>query len=185
MICLIILAGNVLPNVGLGILIALAFFLYGFKPADRWKHQLLTLKLTQTSAISRADSVRIPSDQADAIRYIQAHLPTGNKVYVGTTSHSHVLTNDALFPFLAERPLATRHYMWIPGVTNSLPVQSEIVRELKNNGVQYAVLFDAPTSTEDNLSSVDSGVTLLDDYLKRNYREVTVLGRYHILQRVF
>jgi len=185
MICLIILAGNVLPNVGHGMLIALALFLYGFKPADRWKHQLLTLKLTQTSAISRADSVRIPSDQADAIRYLQAHLPTGNKVYVGTTSHSRVLTNDALFSFLAERPLATRHYMWIPGVTNNLPVQSEIVRELKNNGVQYAVLFDAPTSTEDNLSSVDSGVTLLDDYLKRNYREVTVLGRYHILQRVF
>jgi len=187
MICLILLAGEVRSNIRImhGMLIALATLFYGFIPAQAWVHQLQSLKPTQTSAIARADSVAIAPDQADAVRYLQDHLLAGNKVYVGTTSHSRIFINDALFPFLAERPLATRHYMWVPGVTNSVPVQSEIVKELKSNNVQYVVLFDAPTSTEENLSSVDSGVTLLDDYLKRNYREVAVSRRYHILQRVF
>jgi len=62
-------------------------------------------------------------------------------------------------------------------------VQSEIVRELEDHAVRYVVLYDAHRSSEPNLSAVDSGVTIVDDYLNRRYREVAVFGSYRILER--
>jgi len=79
---------------------------------------------------------------------------------------------DALFPFLAERRHATRYDMWLPGVMNAAPAQSEVVRELESSAVAYVVLFAAPSSDEPNSSSIDSGVRILDDYLARRYRIV-------------
>ena len=182
-ICLIILAGYVPSNIARPVLITLATFLFGIFPLLTWAAQLRALTNTPASLITRAGGVRIPLDQARAVQYVQDHLPAGEKLYVGTTSHSRIWVNDALFPFLADRPQATRHYMWIPGLTNSVPVQSQIVHELEINGVQYVVLFNADRSSENNLSSLDSGVTRLDDYLNVMYGEVAVFGRYHILKR--
>jgi hypothetical protein len=130
------------------------------------------------SGIDRAGSIRIAPDQAAAIRYVR-----GESVYVGTTTHSRVSFNDALFAFLAGAPQPTRYDMWIPGQTNTAPVQTEIVAALERNAVRYAVLFDAPPFHEPNASSVDTGVKILDDYLNSHYRPARTFGRYRVLER--
>jgi hypothetical protein len=94
-----------------------------------------------------------------------------------------VYFNDALFYFLADRPQATRFDMFLPGVTNSAAGQSEILRNLEEKQVEYVVLFSAPVSHEPNGSSVDSGVTLLDDAIEKGYAEATRFGRYTVLRR--
>ena len=178
-LCLVILASSSssMPCRGL---IAIASVVYGVGTLFDLNGMLRTTGQTSNSRIVRAGVVPLPATQAAAVRYIQAHVPPGERLFVGTSTHSRVFINDALFPFLAERQQATRHDMWIPGVTNSTPVQLEIIRELER--VRYVVLFDEPPSGEPNLSSVDSGVADLDDYLERRYYQVAVFGQYRILE---
>ena len=73
--------------------------------------------------------------------------------------------------------------MFIPGITDTAAVQSEIALDLRRKRVEYLVLFRAPASGEPNLSSVDNGITILDDAIRRDYTEVTQFGRYTICRR--
>jgi hypothetical protein len=173
-LCLVLLAAR--PQKAL---IAVALVLYGAVPMYEsiWKFRLAAS--APASGIERAGSVRIAPDQAAALRFVR-----GESVFVGTTVHSRISYNDAIFAFLAGAPQPTRYDMWIPGETNTAPVQSEIVAALERNAVRYAVLFDAPPFHEPNASSVDTGVTILDDYLKSHYQPARTLGRYRVLQRV-
>jgi len=182
-VCLVILVGFKPSSLPREVLLACAITFYGVFPVQQWARQLWLSSTMAPSGIVRAGLVRIPSDQAQAVLYIQNHVPSGEKLYVGTTTHSRISLNDSLFPFLANRPQGTRYDMWIPGITNSAAVQLEVVHALESNVVRYVVLFDAPRSTEPNLSSVDSGINILDTYLNRRYREVAVFGHYHILER--
>jgi hypothetical protein len=133
--------------------------------------------------IARAGPIRLALDQRQAIVYIQRNLPPDRPVYVGVASHSLESYNDAMFGFLAERPPATRFDMFVPGVTNGGAVQAEILREIREKQAEYIVLFRAPQSHEPNLSSVDSGVHVLDNAIRQDYVRVAGFGRYEILQR--
>jgi uncharacterized membrane protein YhaH (DUF805 family) len=133
--------------------------------------------------IVRAGSVRLAPDQRQAVGYIQRHLAPGKPLYVGATTHGLTWFNDALFYFLADRPQATRFDMSLPGLTTSAAVQSEIRRDIRQKQIEYVVLFRAPVSHEPNLSSVDSGVRILDDAIRQDYIQVAEFGRYTIWHR--
>jgi 4-amino-4-deoxy-L-arabinose transferase-like glycosyltransferase len=172
-LCLVLLAAR--PQKAL---IAVALVLYGAVPVYESVAKFRFAASIPASGIDRAGPVRIAPDQAAAVRYVR-----GQSVYVGTTTHSRIWYNDALFAFLAGAPQPTRYDMWVPGQTNTAPVQREIVAALERNAVRYAVLFDAPASDEPNASSIDTGVTILDDYLKSRYRPARTFGRYRVLER--
>jgi hypothetical protein len=182
--CTVMLAGFGRLTLPRGALMLSALFFYGMLASLEWNAGLRFIRLAPASGIARAGPVRIGVDEAEAVRYVEDHTAPGEKLYVGTTTHSRIFINDALFAFLADRPQATRYDMWLPGETNGARVQSEIVSALETGAVRYVVLFDAPRSNEPNLSSEDSGVRTVDDYLGRRYREVAVFGRYRILQRI-
>jgi hypothetical protein len=115
--------------------------------------------------------------------YIQRHLLPARSLYVGTATHRLEWYNDVLFYFLADRPQVTRFDMFVPGYTNSAAVQSEVLRDIRQQQTEYVVLFRAPLSNEPNLSSVDSGVTILDDAIRQEYVQVAQFGRYTIWHR--
>ena len=133
--------------------------------------------------IVRAGPIRLASDQRQAIGYIQRHLAPGRPLYVGVLTHGLEWFNDALFCFLADRPAATRFDMFVPGITTGATVQSEILRDIRQKQTGYVVLFRAPPSHEPNLSSVDSGVRILDDAIRRDFTQVAEFGRYTIWHR--
>lgn len=133
--------------------------------------------------IARAGPVPLAFDQRQAIGYIQRHLLPGRPLYVGVTAHGLGWYNDALFYFLADRPNATRFDMFAPNLTTSAAVESEILREIRQKQTEYVVLFCLTPSHEPNLSSVDSGVTILDDAIRQDYIEVAEFGRYTIWHR--
>ena len=154
-----------------------AIVCYGLLP-------LTALSWTPTAAgVARAGPIQIAADQVAAIEYIQRHLPPGEPLYVGLTRHSLQFFNDAIFYFLADRPQATRFDMFVPGFTSTAAVQSEIARDLSRKRVEYVVLFRAPLSREPNLSSVDNGITILDDAIRQDYRQVAQFGSYTICRR--
>jgi hypothetical protein len=102
---------------------------------------------------------------------------------VGATTQSLAWFNDDLFYFLADRPPATRFDMFVPGITTSATVQSEMLRDIRQKRTEYIVLFRTPPSHEPNLSSVDSGVSILDDAIRQDYTQLTQFGRYTIWHR--
>ena len=66
--------------------------------------------------------------------------------------------------------------MFVPGITTSATVQSEMLRDIRQKRTEYVVLFRTPPSHEPNLSSVDSGVSILDDGIRQDYIQVADSG---------
>ena len=73
--------------------------------------------------------------------------------------------------------------MFVPGITTTAAVQSEILRDIRQAQTEYVVLFRLPPSHESNLSSQDSGVSILDDAIRQDYSQVAEFGRYSIWHR--
>jgi hypothetical protein len=174
---------EILSSLWRAAVLCLLFLCYGFWPLVLWASEVTGVMRVPASGIAHAGAVRLESDQQEAIRYIQRHLPAGKPLYVGTATHRLAYFNDALFYFLADRPQVTRFDMFLPGVTNVAAGQSEIARSIEEKKVEFVVLFSAPLSHEPNTSSVDSGITLLDDAIKNDYTEVAHFGRYTICRR--
>jgi hypothetical protein len=133
--------------------------------------------------VPRAGPIHLAEDQRQAVVYVRQHLAPGKSLYVGAEKHGLAWYNDALFYFLADRPQATRFDMFVPGITTGEAVQSEILESIRRQKTEYVVLFKIPLSQEANLSSVDNGVTLLDDAIRQDYMQVAQLGRYSIWHR--
>lgn len=174
---------NILFSMWRAAVLCLVILCYGIWPLVLWGSELTEVMRMPPSEIARAGAVRLEPDQQEAIQYIQRHLPVGKPLYVGTATHRLAYFNDVLFYFLADRPQVTRFDMFLPGVTNVAGGQSEIARNIEEKRVEYVVLFSGPLSREPNGSSVDSGITLLDDAIRRDYTEAAHFGRYTICRR--
>ena len=96
-----------------------------------------------------------------------------------------VTSGAPLLYVLADRPNPTPYDIQAPGVVTSAPVQREIVRDLERSGTDVVVRFTDPVTAapEPNLAGESSGVTLLDDHLRRAYRRVARFGPWVILER--
>ncbi|AFM24213.1 glycosyltransferase family 39 protein [Desulfomonile tiedjei] len=135
------------------------------------------------SRLERAAGVFTDRDQQDAIEYLHSHSSQSEPIFVGNLRHDMLFINDIGFYFLANRTCATRYHELCPGLADSLPVQKEIIEALSRHNVQWIVLVDIKQSTEPNASSVSTGITILDEFIRENYRSVAQFGIYHILKK--
>jgi len=123
------------------------------------------------------------SDLVSAVRWVDAHTKPGDPIYV-TTKRSDLVTAGApLFYVLADRPNATRYDIAAPGVVTSAPVQREMITAIQRSGA--LVVRDSAGITaapEPNLAGKSSGVTLLDQWLAKNYVEVARFGVWTALE---
>ena len=133
----------------------------------------------------RARYFAIDEDQAAAIDYVRAHSEESERIYVGLHRHDRIWINDILFYFLAERGSATRYHELDPGLANTALIQEEIIFELAQDQTRLVVLLtiDDRAFTEPNDSSISTGITLLDEYIRENYTPVFEAGRYQVLRR--
>ena len=113
-----------------------------------------------------------PRARVDAIRYIEANsLRPDDPIFVGLKRHDRLKGNDILFYFESARRPATKWYQYDPGLQTSEAIQTEMVRELQSVKPRYVVLFPADDFSEPNESATSTGVTLLDDFIRANYKE--------------
>jgi hypothetical protein len=129
---------------------------------------------------ARAHCVNLDPDELRAVQLIQERTSPGDPLFVGNTRHDKVLYNDALFYFLADRPVATRYHEYSPLVTDTLSVQREMVRDLERERPPWVVLVGIPESKEPNASSRSSGVTVLDEWIREHYVPDTTVGIYQL-----
>jgi hypothetical protein len=108
----------------------------------------------------------------------------GEPIFVGNSRHDQIFINDALFYFLANRPSATRYHELHPGVATELDRQREIVGELQRHDVKVVVLRTEVHPPEpSNASSRSSGVHVLDQFIRREFRPAGSFAEYEIWRR--
>jgi len=129
--------------------------------------------------LERAKYSNINSDLKDTVKFIKNNTSKNEKIYVGVKNHDKFVFNDVIIYFLTDRDPATRYHVLNPGVHTTLSVQEKVVNEFKNSPPRLLVL--APRDRyEPNLSSVDSQVNLLDNYIAANFELIKIFGIYEI-----
>lgn len=79
---------------------------YAIKPLFLWRLEVAEILRVPRPQIARAGPLRLDPDQQEAILHIQSHLPAGQPLYVGLSTHGLAYFNDALrycFPRLYRR----------------------------------------------------------------------------------
>lgn len=122
--------------------------------------------------------------QVEALSFLREHAAPNEAVFVGNTRHDKIWVNDASLYFLLQRPIAVKWNEMHPGVVTSDAVQMQVVGSLERRSVRWAVLVNMPDSQEPNLSSVSSGVTVLDSYLSSRYQTVFSNDKYQVRKLV-
>jgi hypothetical protein len=120
-----------------------------------------------------------------AVGAVQRRVPPGRPIYVATRRSDLVTSGHPLFYVHAGRPNPTRYDIAAPGVLTSAPVQREIVRELERARPRVVVRWTDPVTAaaEPNRAGRSTGVTVLDRYLRRQYRRAEVIGTFVLLRR--
>jgi hypothetical protein len=144
-----------------------------------------------TCAQSRPPEVRerilcfgLDADRTQAYALVARNTGTGERVFVGLGRHDKIHANDVLSYFAMGRMPATRWHHFDSGLQTSEPIQREIVAELQAQKVRFVILETTwDDVVEPNRSGISSGIRVLDDYLRGNYRAVARFGEVYVLER--
>lgn len=112
---------------------------------------------------------------AELVNYIHQNTNSGDLIYSGVKDHSRLFVNDAMLYFLVDRAPADRFLELEPGISNTHSGQQEIINALASKQVKLIVLSGIH-SNEPNLTSKSNGITILDDFIRANYRHVRDFG---------
>lgn len=111
--------------------------------------------------------------------FFNENVHSDEKIYIGNTRHDLLYINDVMMYFILNRKAGTRYHELSPGQVTKKDAQIQIIRDLQNNGVKFVILRKEEIQTsEKNLSSISSGITILDDYLDINYRNIFATPNY-------
>jgi hypothetical protein len=138
--------------------------------------------LCRDRSVPRLVCLRLDDAQTAVARYLLDHGGADQRVFSGLGRHDKIFISDQALPFaVAARPVSYWHDLH-PGVQTTAEVQSEMVAELRARPPEHVVLNRRWDSrTEPNASGRSSGVTLLDDYLRANFRPVYSVGPLTVL----
>lgn len=124
------------------------------------------------------------NDHIQAIEYIDQHTRPGDTLYVGLPQHARININDNFTYFATQRLPATKWSHFDPFLQNRADTQQEMIGELEKNRPPYVVLdSEFEDDREPNGSSVNTGVHLLDDYIRQHYGFADRFGEMTILKR--
>jgi hypothetical protein len=135
------------------------------------------------SQLARAGCVPVSRDEERVADYLRANTRPDEYVFIGNSRHDLIFVNDLLLYFLIDRHSPTKYTELHPGLATTLPVQQVIVNDLAEKHVQWVVTMQSGESREPNASSISSGVTFLDDYIREHYRPETTFGSYQVWRK--
>jgi hypothetical protein len=124
-------------------------------------------------------------DHSRLVSYLLAHTSSSETIFIGLSRHDRILYNDLLTYFVAGRLPATRWSHFDPDLQTRADIQRQMIQEIDAQAVRFIVLeseFDRVMEPS-NDSSKNSGVKLLDDYIRSNYHPIQKFGDLCVLLR--
>ena len=116
-------------------------------------------------------------DRIRTIEFIDTHTSQDQTLYSGLARHDKIFAADNILYFATQRLPATRWSELDPDLESRYDVQMQMVHELEAGAPPYVVLdSEFERIHEPNDSSTSSGVTLLDEYLRRRYLLIEAFG---------
>jgi hypothetical protein len=135
------------------------------------------------AGLERMACFRIDPESAETARYVDERTTPDDPVFVGLSRHDKIFINDILLYFIMDRKSVTKWVEFDPGVQTSEPIQREIVRDLKRSKPKLIVIEAIWLDwREPNDTSVSSGVTLLDDYIREAFEPVATFGANTVMR---
>jgi hypothetical protein len=105
-------------------------------------------------------------------------------LFVAPPRFDQVTVGNPLLYVLADEPNPTRYDVMQPGVVTTEDVQREIVDDLEAERPDLLIRWRDPrTAPEDNGSGRSSGVTIVDQYLRSEYRLRARFGFHEVHER--
>ena len=126
----------------------------------------------------------LDSDHLRTLEFLKARTRPGDFIYIGLGRHDKIVINDVALYFLADLRSPTKWHHFDPGLQTSAAIQQEMIGELRRNPPHYVVLESQWDQViEPNASAQSSGVVMLDEYIRRNFRPVATFGAISVLER--
>lgn len=127
--------------------------------------------------------VGLSPEVKSVVSFVASHTTPADAIYVGTGRHDRLFLNDVMIYFLAQRPAPTRWHDLHPGVQTRASTQREMVEAFTERRPALVILNrEWDDFTEPSEQAVSSHVTLLDDYIRANFRPVASFGSFAILE---
>jgi hypothetical protein len=182
------LSGGKLNLVWVSLVAGVLFLVILNEPLNAWR-PLSPLSMPEgygPSLFKAANGILVPvgveKNAYLTVEYLKANATPDRKIFIGGIRHDLLYINNVLIYFFSGRACATRYHVLDPGVVTTEKVQEEIINGLRKNNVEYVVLRQMPLLNEPNMSSVSSGIHLLDNYIRQNYKVVAQYGPYYIMR---
>jgi hypothetical protein len=168
------------------------FLALAARPAyDVWKHWT---RATAELQLAKVSGFKVTPREADIlsnlVTFVDSHVPPDQKLFVGLHRHDVVIIGDAMIYFILDRPLATRYQELHPALTDTAPIQQEIIQDLQAKKVSVIILKKIFKDQELNRAKKDFlknlpniGATDLDDFIRDNYVNIREFGPYTIWKR--
>jgi Dolichyl-phosphate-mannose-protein mannosyltransferase len=138
------------------------------------------------SELRRIQCLLLDPDREGATRFVVANTRPDERIFVGLGRHDKIFINDDLMYFATGRMPATRWHQFDAGLQTRADIQGKIIAELQARRVRYVVLESTWDGVaEPNGSAISSGVHLLDEYIRSNYRPVQVYGQVTVFFREY
>ena len=123
------------------------------------------------------------SDTMETVRYVEERTAPDASIFIGVSRHDRIFANNSLLYFIMKRNPITKWHEFDPGVQTTEPIQQEMIGELRRSKPKLIVLGrDWDDANEPNDSSLSSGVTILDSYLKSAFEPVATFGANTVLR---
>jgi hypothetical protein len=123
-------------------------------------------------------------DHMHAIEFLNGRICPGETLYDGLRHHDRVLIDDNGTYFILGRLPATKWSDMNPHLQNRADIQEQMISELQANKPPYIILdSEYEVFHEPNDSSLSSGVVLLDDFIRQQYKPIKQFGSLTILER--
>lgn len=156
-------------------------------------HVVETPRHTAEAPLPAARGMRVlPSDATALTRLaalVERYVPEDGRLYAGERRHDIAITSPKRLYFLLGRRPAVRYHELHPAITDTEPVQREMLEDLERHEVRLVIL--RRTFPDDHLDrwrdelrrDVPSvGATLLDETLRERFVHEAQVGAYEVLR---
>lgn len=118
----------------------------------------------------------------ELVGYIQRNVAENERIFVGNARHDRLFSSDVMLYFLSNRSSASKYHEFMPGIADTEGVQRRIISDLERFDVRYVFTW-SNTVSEPNQSGVSGAVTLLDDFIRKNFKVDKNFGDYACWKR--